>query len=122
VIPTRVACVPLFPVQMIPHVGLLSQREYVQQLHYYDNNIMSAQTLTADSLTTSTLSFYSQFRIALKSKEVKKHPNLLWKFLDSCKFEGLDVEQKTIKFSNFAGQSQEEVEDLVIRFIFKRRG
>ena len=38
--------------------------------------------------------------------------------MDFCKFEGLDVEQKAIKFSCFAkSKSQEEVEDLVIRFV-----
>jgi hypothetical protein len=38
--------------------------------------------------------------------------------LDFCKFEGLDVEQKAIKFSLFAkSKSQEEVEDLVMRFV-----
>ena len=68
--------------------------------------MMSAPTTTTDSLATSTLSSYSKFKIALKSNEVKRqYPNLLQKFLDSCKFEGLDVEQKAIKFSNFAGQN-----------------
>jgi hypothetical protein len=38
--------------------------------------------------------------------------------LDFCKFEGLDVKQKADKFSCFAkSKSQEEVEDLVIRFV-----
>jgi hypothetical protein len=38
--------------------------------------------------------------------------------LDFCKFEGVDVEQKAIKFSRFAkSKSQEEVEELVIRFV-----
>ena len=54
-----------------------------------------------------------------QSKEVQRqYPNLLEKFLDFCKFEGLDVEQKAINFSCFAkSRSQEEVEDLLIRFI-----
>jgi hypothetical protein len=84
---------------------------------------MSAPTTTTDSLATSTLSSYSRFRIALKSNEVKRqYPNLLQKFLDSCKFEGFDVEEKAIKFSNFArSKSQEEVEDLVIRFILSQK-
>ena len=57
--------------------------------------------------------------MALKSKEVQRqYPNLLERFLDFCKFEGLDVEQKAIKFSRFAkSKSQDEVEDLVIRFV-----
>jgi len=65
------------------------------------------------------LSSYSKFKIALKSNEVKRqYPNLLQKFLDFCKFEGLDTEQKAIRFSCFAkSRSQEEVEDLVIRFV-----
>jgi hypothetical protein len=84
---------------------------------------MSAPTTTTNSLATSTLSSYSRFRIALKSNEVKRqYPNLLQKFLDSCKFEGLDIEEKAIKFSNFArSKSQEEVEDLVIRFILSQK-
>ena len=80
---------------------------------------MSVQAITADSLFTSTLSPYSKFKMALKSKEVQRqYPNLLERFLDFCKFEGLDVEQKAIKFCRFAkSKSQEEVEDLVIRFV-----
>jgi hypothetical protein len=80
---------------------------------------MSAQTTATDSLPTSTSSSYSKFRIALKSKEVQRqYPNLLEKFLDFCKFEGIDAEQKAIKFSCFAkSKPQEEVEDLVIRLL-----
>ena len=57
--------------------------------------------------------------MALKSKEVRRqYPNLLEKFLDSCNFEGLDVEQKAVSFSLFAkSKSVEEVEDLIIGFI-----
>jgi hypothetical protein len=80
---------------------------------------MSIQATTADSLVPSALSPYSKFKMALKSKEVQRqYPNLLERFLDFCKFEGLDVEQKAIKFFCFAkSKSQEEVEDLVIRFV-----
>jgi hypothetical protein len=40
--------------------------------------------------------------MALKSKEVQRqYPNLLERFLDFCKFEGLDIEQKAIKFCDF---------------------
>ncbi|HEX5977774.1 MAG TPA: hypothetical protein VFY68_10880, partial [Nitrososphaeraceae archaeon] len=40
------------------------------------------------------------------------------RFLDFSKFKGIDVEQKAIKFCGFAkSKSQEEVEDLVIRFV-----
>jgi hypothetical protein len=42
--------------------------------------------------------------------------------LDFCKFEVVDVEQKAIKFSCFAkSKSQEEVEDLIIRFVLFQR-
>jgi hypothetical protein len=84
---------------------------------------MSSQATTtsanANSLVTSTLSPYSKFKMALKSKEVQRqYPNLLVRFLDFCKFEVLDVEQKAIKFCSFAkSKSQEEVEDLIIRFV-----
>ncbi len=80
---------------------------------------MSIQATTADSLVPTPLSPYSKFKMALKSKEVQRqYPNLLKIFLDFCKFEGLDVEQKAIKFSLFAkSKSQEEVEDFVIRFV-----
>jgi hypothetical protein len=80
---------------------------------------MSIQATTGDSLVPSTLSPYSKFKMALKSKEVQRqYPNLLERFLDFSKFEGLDVEQKAIKFSCFAkSRSQEEIEDLVIRFV-----
>ena len=57
--------------------------------------------------------------MALKSKEVKRqYPNLLEKLLDFSKFEGANVEQKAAKFYLFAKtKSQEELEDLVIKFI-----
>ena len=58
----------------------------------------------------------------IKIKVKRQYPNLLQKFLDFCKFEGLDVEQKAIKFSYFArSKSQEEVEDLIIRFILSQK-
>jgi hypothetical protein len=57
--------------------------------------------------------------MALKSKEVQRqYPNLLSRFLDFSKFDGLDVQEKSAKFSSFAkSKTQEEVEDLVIRFV-----
>jgi hypothetical protein len=86
-------------------------------LHFY-NIIMFAEVST-DSLTPSRLSPYAKFKMALKSKEVQRqYPNLLERFLDFCKFEGLDIEQKAIKFCDFVkSSSQEEVEDLIIRFV-----
>jgi integrase len=67
----------------------------------------------------TTLSSYSKFRMALKSREVQRqYPNLLEKFLDFCKFEGFDVEQKSVEFFRFAkNKSQDEVEDIIIRFV-----
>jgi hypothetical protein len=54
---------------------------------------MSIEIATA-SLVLSRLSHYAKFKMALKSKEVQRqYPNLLEKFLDFCKFEGLDIEQ-----------------------------
>jgi integrase len=66
-----------------------------------------------------TLSSYSKFRMALKSKEVQRqYPNLLEKFLDFCRFEGLDIEEKSQEFFRFAkDKSQDEVEDIIIRFV-----
>jgi integrase len=57
--------------------------------------------------------------MALKSREVQRqYPNLLEKFLDFCRFEGLDIEQKALEFFRFAkDKSQDEVEDLIIRFV-----
>lgn len=47
-----------------------------------------------DSMVPSRLTPYAKFKVALKSKEVQRqYPNLLGKFLDFCKFEGLDIEQ-----------------------------
>jgi hypothetical protein len=80
---------------------------------------MSIQTTTTDPQVISALSSYTKFKLALKSKEVQRqYPSLLERFLDFSKFEGLNVEEKAIKFSSFAkSKSQEEVEDLVIRFV-----
>jgi hypothetical protein len=80
---------------------------------------MSVHATATDLSVTSMLSPYSKFKMALKSKEVKRqYPNLLEKFLDFCKFEGPNIEQKATKFYLFAkSKSQEELEDLVIRFI-----
>jgi integrase len=79
---------------------------------------MSFQTPSPGS-QQSPLSPYSKFRMALKSKEVQRqYPNLLSKFLDFCKIDGLDIEEKSLNFSLFAkSKTQEEVEDLVMTFI-----
>ncbi len=80
---------------------------------------MSVHATATDLSVTSVLSPYAKFKMALKSKEVKRqYPNLLEKFLDYCKFEGPNVEQKATNFYLFAKtKSQEELEDLVIKFI-----
>ena len=71
-------------------------------LHRY-NTINVYAGNTADLLVTSTLSPYSKFKMALKSKEVQRqYPNLLQRFLDFCNLDGLDVEQKALEFSHFA--------------------
>jgi hypothetical protein len=63
---------------------------------------MSIQATTAESTTTLRVSPYEKFKMALKSKEVQRqYPNLLERFLDFGKFEGLDVEQKAVKFCDF---------------------
>jgi hypothetical protein len=81
--------------------------------------MMSVYAAATDLSVTSVLSPYSKFKMALKSKEVKRqYPNLLEKFLDFCKFEGPNIEQKSTKFYLFAkAKSQEELEDLVIKFV-----
>jgi integrase len=80
---------------------------------------MSFQTTASPGSQQSPLSPYSKFRMALKSKEVQRqYPNLLSKFLDFCKIDGLDIEEKSLNFSLFAkSKTQEEVEDLVMTFI-----
>ncbi len=63
---------------------------------------MSVEASTDSQLVLSRLSPYAKFKMALKSKEVQRqYPNLLERFLDFCKFEGLDIEQKDIKFCDF---------------------
>ena len=57
-----------------------------------------------NSLVPSALSSYSRFKSALKSKEVQRqYPNLFEKFLDYCKFEGVDMEQKANAKSKLHG-------------------
>jgi hypothetical protein len=74
---------------------------------------MSIEAATNSFLVPPRLSPYAKFKMALKSREVQRqYPNLLERFLDFCKFEGLDIEQKAIKFCDFVKlKSQEEVED-----------
>ena len=61
---------------------------------------MSVEASTDSQLVLSRLSPCAKFKMALKSKEVQRHyPNLLERFLDFCKFEGLDIENKKISNS-----------------------
>ena len=80
---------------------------------------MSIQATTSQSMSTLRVSPYAKFKMALKSKEVQRqYPNLLERFLDFGRFEGLDIEQKATKFYEFVkSKTSEEVEDLVIRFV-----
>jgi hypothetical protein len=61
--------------------------------------------------------------MALKSKEVQRqYPNLLERFLDFCKFDGLDVEQKAVKFYDFTKSNHlGEIEDLIIKFVLSQK-
>ena len=80
---------------------------------------MTLHAATAESVVSTGLSAFAKFKMALKSKEVQRqYPNLLERFLDFCKFDGIDVEQKTVKFYDFTRSNPlEDVEDLVIRFV-----
>src|SRR5215207_2895540 len=84
---------------------------------------MTILATTAESTVPLGVSPYAKFKLALKSKEVQRqYPNLLERFLDFGKFEGLDVEQKAIKFCDFVkSKTSEEVEDLVIRFVLYQK-
>lgn len=57
--------------------------------------------------------------MALKSREVQRqYPNLLERFLDFCRFEGLGIEQKSLEFFRFTkNKCQDDVEETVIRFV-----
>ena len=56
---------------------------------------MAFQATTAESMVPLGVSPYAKFKMALKSNEVQRqYPNLLERFLDFGKFEGLDLEQK----------------------------
>jgi hypothetical protein len=86
------------------------------------DNVMSIQTTTHNEISTR-LSPYTKFTMALKSKEVQRqYPNLLGRFLDFCRFEGLTVEEKSLKFYQFVKSSSPEVlEDLVIKFVISQK-
>jgi hypothetical protein len=79
---------------------------------------------TSPELIPLRVSPYTKLKMALISKEVQRqYPNLLERFLDFGGFEGLDMEEKTTKFCEFAkSKTSEEVEDLVIRFVLFQKG
>ena len=93
---------------------------------------MSMKAATT-SLVPSRVSPYAKFKMALKSKEVQRqYPNLLERFLDFCKFEGLDIEQKAIKFCDSVklkltkleyqvGLIKEESTSELLRFTIRHR-
>jgi hypothetical protein len=67
--------------------------------------MMSIEAAINSLLVPSRLSPYAKFKMALKSKEVQRqYPNLLGRFLDFCRFEGFDIEEKSIKFCDFVRQ------------------
>lgn len=84
---------------------------------------MTLQVSSPESAIPLRVSPYAKFKMALKSKEVQRqYPNLLERFLDSGNFDGLNMEEKTIKFCEFAKSSSvEEIEDLVIRFVLLQK-
>jgi phage terminase Nu1 subunit (DNA packaging protein) len=57
--------------------------------------------------------------MTLKSKEVQRqYPNLLERFLDFDKFEGLDVEQKVTNFCDFVkSKTSEEIGNIMDKLI-----
>jgi integrase len=64
------------------------------------------------------LSPFAKFTTALKSREVQRqYPISLGRFLDFCKFDGLDVEEKAVNFYDSVQSNSEEVEELLISFI-----
>jgi hypothetical protein len=79
---------------------------------------MSVYPTANDLSVTSVLSPYSKFKMALKSKEVKRqYPNLLEKFLDFCKLCTRIVESDETLRSLLSN-----IEDLNIRLIEEQNG
>jgi hypothetical protein len=80
--------------------------------------------ITSELITTSKLSPYLKFKMALKSKEVQRqYLNLLGRFLDYYNFEGFDPKQKATKFFSFVkSKSSEEIRHgYQIRYCPKRK-
>jgi integrase len=86
-------------------------------------SVESSATETYPVTLSATLSPYLKFKMALKSREVQRqYPNLLERFLDFCRFEGLDVEQKSLEFFRLTkDKSQDEVEDVIVRFVLSQK-
>jgi hypothetical protein len=84
---------------------------------------MTLQATSHESVNPVKVSPYVKFKMVLKSKEVQRqYPNLLERFLDFGGFEGIDMEEKTAKFCEFArSRSSEDVEDFVVRFVLFQR-
>ena len=87
-----------------------------ERLYHY--NITNVYLGNYRWLTIYINNIASSFEIQNGIKIKRSFKDNMPRFLDFCKFESLDVEQKAIKFCRFAkSKSQEEVEDLVIRFV-----
>jgi hypothetical protein len=90
--------------------------------HFIGLHLLNVVT-SPESKIPLRVSPYAKFRMALKSKEVQRqYPNLLERFLNFGRFEGLDIEEKTTKFCEFAkSRTSEEIEDLVFRFVLLQK-
>ncbi|HEY7083062.1 MAG TPA: hypothetical protein VH500_25495 [Nitrososphaeraceae archaeon] len=54
-------------------------------------------------ILNESLSVYDKLNLELKKEEVRRqYPNLIARFLDYAKFEGLNGEERVSKFHNFA--------------------
>src|SRR5689334_25256445 len=87
---------------------------------------MSVQSRAVESFpvaSSAALSPYSKFKMGSEvkggSKTISKSVE---RFLDFCRFEGADVEQKSLEFFRFTkNKSQYAVEDVIIRFVISQK-
>ena len=80
-----------------------SHRTRITSVSFYRTTfysiMMSIHSAINSFLVPSRLSPYAKFKMALKIKRSSKTiSKSIRRFLDFCKFEGLDIEQKAIKF------------------------
>ena len=109
-------------------ICLAFHRIRVTSVSFYGTTLhimMSEQFGTVESFPApllATLSPYSKFKMALKSREVQRqYPNLLERFLDFYIFEGVNVEQKSEFYRFVTSKSQDNVEDVIIRFVLSQK-